>query len=89
MALMGLRLLVALPAATSGTMTVAMLAAALDGALPPLPSALGGGPLYLLVSEWRNAHDFALHELYFGSPGKLRGYNEVKLKLHKFKLTSS
>ena len=26
---------------------------------------------------------------HFGSPGKLRGYNEVKLKLHKFKLTSS
>ena len=45
-------------------MTVAILAAALAGALPLLPSALGGGPLYLLVSEWRNAHDFALHALY-------------------------
>ena len=39
-------------------------AAALEGALPLLPSALGGGPLYLLVSEWRNAHDLALHALY-------------------------
>ena len=51
-------------AATSGTMTVAILAAALAGALPLLPNALGGGPLYLLVSEWRNAHDLALHALH-------------------------
>ena len=54
---------VALSAATSGTMTVAIEAAALAGALL-LPSALGGGPLYLLVSEWRNEHGFALHMLY-------------------------
>ena len=33
-----------------GIMTVAILAAALAGALPLLPSALGGGPLYLLVT---------------------------------------
>ena len=64
MALMGLWLLVAPSAATSGIMTVAILAASLEGALPLLPSALGGGPLYLLVSEWRNAHDLALHALY-------------------------
>ena len=64
MALMGSGLLVAPSAATSGIMTVAILAAALAGALPLLPSALGGGPLYLLVSEWRNAHDLALHALY-------------------------
>ena len=64
MALMGSGLLVAPWAATSGIMTVAILAAALAGALPLLPSALGGGPLYLLVSEWRNAHDLALHALY-------------------------
>ena len=47
MALMGLKLLVALSAATSGTMTVAILAAALAGASPLLPSALGGGPLFI------------------------------------------
>ena len=40
-------LLVAPSAATSGTMTVGILAAALKGALPLLPSALGGGPVYL------------------------------------------
>ena len=61
-ALMGLH--VALSAATSGTITAAIEAAALGGGLPPLPKALGGGPLYLLVSEWRHEHDFALHMLY-------------------------
>ena len=33
-------------------------------ALPLLPSVLGGGPSYLLVSEWRYAHDLALHDPY-------------------------
>ena len=49
MALMGSELLVAPSAATSGIMTVAILAAALAGALLLLPSALGGVPILIGV----------------------------------------
>ena len=60
----GTTVLVALLATTSGMTTAATLALTLAVALPLLPSVLGGGPSYLLVSEWRNAHDLALHEPY-------------------------